>query len=34
MADTVRAVQPDAAKGRVDPDVVERGAARSGGVTW
>ncbi|HZO27316.1 MAG TPA: ABC transporter permease [Chloroflexota bacterium] len=34
MADTVQAAQPDAAKGRADPDVVERGAGRSGGVTW
>jgi peptide/nickel transport system permease protein len=34
MADTVRAVQSDAAKQRAEPDVVERGATRSGGVTW
>jgi peptide/nickel transport system permease protein len=25
---------PNAAKGRADPDVVEQGAARSGGITW
>ena len=34
MADTVRAAQPEATKARVDPEVVDRGAARSGGVTW
>jgi len=37
MADSVRAVQPDAEKGRADPDVsarVRNVATRSGGVTW
>jgi len=34
MADTVRAVRPDAAKGRAEPDVVDQAAARSGGITW
>jgi len=34
MADTVQSVQADAAKGRVDPGVVDLGAGRSGGVTW
>jgi peptide/nickel transport system permease protein len=33
MADTIRAVQPDAANRQVDPGVVDRRAARSGGVT-
>ena len=35
MADTVRAVRPEAAQGRAEPDAAdERGAARAGGVTW
>jgi peptide/nickel transport system permease protein len=34
MADTVRAVVPNAAKGRADPEVVDQAAARSGGITW
>jgi peptide/nickel transport system permease protein len=34
MADTVQSAQPAVAKGRAEPDVVDLGSARSGGVTW